>query len=164
MRGMILLVGAAVAAVAITMLVTRQDVNLPRILGGSTSIEVKPSPASAEPAKKPEPADLRNRRKLKASVETTQLESPGLMDANRLPAAETALLEPAKRFPRSQELDPGMLRSQIIEKYGDPNLRTFQTRNSALIERYVYVNRERNAMTVALLENGRAVRSETGPY
>jgi hypothetical protein len=63
-----------------------------------------------------------------------------------------------------QEIRTGMNVSQLIELLGDPTLRTTQTQDRRIVERYIYVDRDRHTITVAVLENGRTVRLESRPY
>jgi hypothetical protein len=69
-----------------------------------------------------------------------------------------------RKVPSIQELRPGMDRSQLTKLYGDPILRTTETHDRRLLERYIYADRDRHVITVAVLENGRIVRSEPGRY
>jgi hypothetical protein len=63
-----------------------------------------------------------------------------------------------------REVKWGMNRSQLLGLLGDPTLRTTETHERKLVERYIYVDRDRHTITVAVLENGRIGRSESGPY
>jgi hypothetical protein len=43
-------------------------------------------------------------------------------------------------------------------------MRVIETRNGKVIERFIYIDPNRQTKTVAVLENGRAVRLNSGPY
>jgi hypothetical protein len=60
-----------------------------------------------------------------------------------------------------QEIRPGLTGAQLINLFGAPTLRTTETHNQTVIERYIYVDRDRSTATIAVLENGRTVRSES---
>ena len=64
----------------------------------------------------------------------------------------------------AQTLKPGMLRKQVLELFGNPTLRVIETRNGKVMERFIYVDLNRQTKTIAVLENGRTVRLKTGPY
>ena len=89
------------------------------------------------------------------------------------PAIESTTVRdlPVIPVPRDarQEIRTGMIKTgmngpQLIEVLGDPTFRTTQTHERTLLERYIYVDHDRHTITVAVLENGRTVRSEIIPY
>jgi hypothetical protein len=63
-----------------------------------------------------------------------------------------------------QKIRTGMIRSQLLDEFGAPTMRIIETRNGKVVERFIYIDRTRHTRTVAVLEDGRAVRSNTAPY
>ena len=59
---------------------------------------------------------------------------------------------------------PGMSRAQLVRLVGNPTLRVTETHNRKLVERFIYIDANRQTQTVAVLENGQTVRSYTEPY
>jgi hypothetical protein len=47
-----------------------------------------------------------------------------------------------------------MPRAQVLAQFGSPSLRACTIREGNLFESYYYVNRDRTAMTVTVLQNG----------
>jgi hypothetical protein len=66
---------------------------------------------------------------------------------------------PNLKFPSPKDFRYGMLRSEVERVYGIPTLSTMQTRSGRLFQKYVYVKKDRSAVTVALLEDGRVLNA-----
>jgi hypothetical protein len=79
-----------------------------------------------------------------------------------VPLGEVRVPEQGRDVP--QRIQPGMLRTQVLELFGNPTLRVIETRNGKVMERFIYVDLKRQTKTIAVLENGRTVRLNTGPY
>ena len=72
--------------------------------------------------------------------------------------------DPIRKSDERQVITPGMNRARVLQVFGEPTLRVTETHDRKVIERLIYVNRNRHTRTVAILENGTAVRSYTSAY
>jgi hypothetical protein len=59
--------------------------------------------------------------------------------------------------PEARDIPSGMPRSEVEKIYGRPTLSTIQTRSGRLLQKYVYVSKDKSTVTVAVLEDGRVL-------
>jgi hypothetical protein len=71
---------------------------------------------------------------------------------------------PVKSNDPRQGVTPGMNRAQVLKLFGEPTLRVTETHDRKVIERLIYVDAKGHSRTIAILENGRAVRSYSAAY
>lgn len=126
------------------------DGTIPWIFQSSTS---EPADAGGKPPEEPaSPPRSRGSRKTRAAE--SEAKPNGVESSPATP--ESARVK--------QEINVGMTRSQVIERLGNPTLRATQTSNGRLLERFIYVDRDRHTITIAVLENGNTVNFESKPY
>ncbi len=66
-------------------------------------------------------------------------------------------------LPEARDIPSGMPRSEVEKLYGRPTLSTIQTRSGRLLQRYVYISRDKSTATVAVLEDGRVITALNVP-
>jgi hypothetical protein len=66
-------------------------------------------------------------------------------------------------FPQARDIPSGMPRAEVEKNYGRPTLSTIQTRSGRLLQKYVYLSKDKSAATMAVLEDGRVVNSLNMP-
>ena len=147
----IFLKAGIVALVAASIVILLPDgVSIPRVLRMAANKGPAAAVKPAEKADTPARPHSRNRRSDSASTESMVTVTTEILNWKTV------------RFPSAQEVHPGMTAAQLVELYGAPTLRTLQVHEGYLVEQYVYVDRDRNAKTVALLRNGRTVSALGG--
>lgn len=68
---------------------------------------------------------------------------------------------PPPRFPDPTEVKPGMTGGDLRLHYGEPAIRTMKADNGEVSERYFYLDKETNRITVANLQGGVVVGAES---
>jgi hypothetical protein len=112
-----------------------------------------------------------------ASQPPEQKDARGQRPAAKRPTPTASASEPtnAEEVPGSPQLSaarpegpyrvtPGMSRAQLVRLAGNPTLRVIETHNRKVVERFIYIDANRQTRTVAVLENGQTVRSYTERY
>ena len=69
-------------------------------------------------------------------------------------------------FPTPDTMKIGSTRKELRAAFGDPTMDIAGTRNGRVIERYYYLSRDRNRLTMATVENGIIISAESlsNPY
>ncbi|HUS08690.1 MAG TPA: hypothetical protein VMZ52_20465 [Bryobacteraceae bacterium] len=141
----------AFASVILVVLLDRfiGEGTIPWIFQPSTS---EPAGDSGKPAAEPAPPPRPRGSKTRATE--SEGKSNGVKTLPATPQSASV----------KEEISVGMTRSQVIERLGNPTLRATQTNNGRLLERFIYVDRDRHTITIAVLENGNTVNFESKPY
>ena len=117
--------------------------------------------APAQPASKaPEKKDVRS--KSHNVNKSASYASTGVVGT--IESSDSSPHVEIKRPDGPQGITPGMHRAQLLMVFGNPTLRVTETVNRKVVERFIYIDSQRHTRTVAVLENGRAVRSYTGAH
>jgi hypothetical protein len=80
---------------------------------------------------------------------------------NGFPLSETEVDVPMPKFPIRSDFPRGTTGVQVRARYGEPTARTTEMRDGHLFEHYYYFNNDRTQLTMATLENGVIVSSES---
>lgn len=89
------------------------------------------------------------------------MSSRGDLAFNGLPVSETEVDVPMPKFPVRSDFPRGTTGVQIRARYGEPTARTTEMHDGHLFEHYYYFNNDRTQLTMATLENGVIVSSES---
>jgi hypothetical protein len=139
----------AFVAVVAVMLIERTMVSqgIPRFFHGT---EAEPAQPAVEPPAKPQAVPKpRKRRTPKTDTLFTATVTVG----------DWRLAD--ERPDAASVIKPGLKGSQLFNLLGTPSFRTTQMHDGNVLERYIYIDPTRSTATVAILENGNTVRSET---
>jgi hypothetical protein len=156
-----MLAGGVGAAITLTIFLTRGStvLQLPRSWTGTPQAAQQAAVEEQKPEKAKKPKAAPSTKSRRVYVDPVD----GGVTEVTVPLYEEPRLPPVS-FPTAGDLPAGMSRSSIKEKYGDPNFVTIQADGGVLLERYIYLNRDRNTTTLVVLENGRTVRAHSVPY
>jgi hypothetical protein len=77
------------------------------------------------------------------------------------PVLKTDVLESAPMFPTRKDLPAGATGVQIRAQFGEPTARVIEVHNGRVFEQYYYLDREHSQLTVATLNAGVIVSTES---
>ncbi|MBI3279215.1 MAG: hypothetical protein HYZ57_05160 [Acidobacteria bacterium] len=122
---------------------------------GPSTVPAAEKPAAAAKQKRQASAVKKHESSRTRAVEPGEV-SASLPPSSLLVTPASTVLVPLP-FPNPADLRAGMDRSEIRRIYGDPTLKLTTMIGGSLVERYIYVNRDRSNATVADLRNGRTI-------
>lgn len=77
------------------------------------------------------------------------------------PTSRTDVELPPSKFPTRKDFPLGVTGIQIRAQYGEPNARVTEMRGGRVLEHYYYFNTDRTQVTVATLDSGILVSTES---